>query len=57
MTNLIGNAIKFAISGQIELRVSLESLTGDQAQLHFSVRDTGIGIPADKQRSIFEAFS
>ena len=57
MTNLIGNAIKFTVSGQIELRVSLESLTGDQAQLHFSVRDTGIGIPADKQRSIFEAFS
>jgi signal transduction histidine kinase len=57
ITNLTGNAIKFTESGEVELQVTLEELTGEDAQLHFSVRDTGIGIPADKQQSIFESFS
>ena len=57
ITNLLGNALKFTSAGEIELMVSLDNLTGDEARLHFSVRDTGIGIPADKQQSIFEAFS
>jgi signal transduction histidine kinase/ActR/RegA family two-component response regulator len=53
ITNLTGNAIKFTLAGEVELRVCHEP----DALLHFSVRDTGIGIPADKQQSIFEAFS
>ena len=57
ITNLIGNAVKFTEHGEVELRVSLESVADDGAILHFSVRDTGIGIPAAKQGSIFEAFS
>jgi signal transduction histidine kinase/ActR/RegA family two-component response regulator len=57
ITNLIGNALKFTMAGEIELKVSLDDLSGDSAQLHFCVRDTGIGIPAAKQQTIFEAFS
>ncbi len=57
VTNLLGNALKFTAEGEIELNVNLEDLTGDMARLHFSVRDTGIGIPADKKLYIFEAFS
>ena len=56
LTNLISNAIKFTEQG--EIRVSLEStLTRDnKVELHFAVRDTGIGIALDKQASIFEPF-
>ncbi len=57
ITNLVGNAIKFTDEGQIALRVTLEDLLGETAKLRFSVRDTGFGIPAEKQRFIFEAFS
>ena len=57
ITNLIGNAVKFTEHGEVELRVSLESFADDGAILHFSVRDTGIGIPAAKQGSIFDAFA
>jgi two-component system, sensor histidine kinase and response regulator len=55
--NLVGNAIKFTSHGQVELEVGLDNLDGDTLRLHFVVRDTGIGIPADKQKVIFEAFS
>ncbi len=55
--NLVGNAIKFTEHGQIEFRVQTDRVEGDVAYLHFLVRDTGIGIPEDRQKSIFEAFS
>jgi signal transduction histidine kinase/CheY-like chemotaxis protein/streptogramin lyase len=57
ITNVIGNAIKFTARGEVGLEVALESRTRDQAQLHFVVRDTGIGIAPEKQKLIFEAFS
>ena len=57
VVNLLGNAIKFTKRGEVALEVGLDSRQGDQVQLHFIVRDTGIGIPAEKQRLIFEAFS
>jgi two-component system, sensor histidine kinase and response regulator len=57
LTNLLGNAIKFTLAGEVELRVELKGLTSERVQLHFSVRDSGIGIPRSKQESIFEAFS
>jgi PAS domain S-box-containing protein len=57
ITNLVGNAIKFTEAGEVELQVGLEDLGSEGARLHFSVRDTGIGIPRSKQESIFEAFS
>jgi len=53
INNLTGNAIKFTLAGEVELRVRMEG-TG---ALRFSVRDTGVGIPLDKQQKIFEAFS
>jgi signal transduction histidine kinase/CheY-like chemotaxis protein/ligand-binding sensor domain-containing protein len=55
--NLVGNAIKFTPRGEVGLEVSLESRTLDQAILHSTVRDTGIGIAPEKQKIIFEAFS
>jgi two-component system sensor histidine kinase/response regulator len=55
--NLIGNSIKFTEHGEIELEVHLEAQDREQLRLHFMVRDTGIGVPLEKQRVIFEAFS
>ncbi len=56
LVNLIGNAIKFTGRGQILLQVSGDAAEHGQQDLHFVVEDTGIGIAADKLRSIFEAF-
>ncbi|MBF0496829.1 MAG: response regulator, partial [Deltaproteobacteria bacterium] len=55
--NLIGNAIKFTDAGEVVLEVELSSQTNDEVALHFSVRDTGIGIPEDKKGRIFEPFT
>jgi len=57
VVNLIGNGIKFTEQGEVVLYVKTESRTQDQIQLHFTVADTGIGIPLEKQASIFEAFN
>jgi two-component system sensor histidine kinase/response regulator len=57
LVNLIGNAIKFTETGEIEVNIRTESQDADGTLLRFSVRDTGIGIPADKQGMIFSAFS
>jgi len=57
MVNLIGNSIKFTERGEIFVWVEKESETPRTLRLHFSIKDTGVGIPADKQSKIFEAFS
>jgi two-component system sensor histidine kinase/response regulator len=57
VVNLVGNAIKFTEHGEVVLRARVEQIEGENALLHFSVTDTGIGIPADKQQRIFEAFA
>ncbi len=57
VVNLIGNAIKFTDTGEVVVRVELDAREGGDIRLHFAVSDTGIGIPADKQSVIFEAFS
>ena len=57
IVNLVGNSIKFTEHGEIAVSVRAESETTDTACLHFAIRDTGVGIPADKQQNIFEAFS
>jgi PAS domain S-box-containing protein len=54
--NLVGNAIKFTERGEVVLEVEVDSQSEDLTTLHFAVRDTGIGIPAEKQQVIFEAF-
>ncbi len=55
--NLLGNAVKFTQQGEVELEARLESQDREGLLLHFVVRDTGIGIPAEAQAAIFEAFS
>ena len=57
LVNLAGNAIKFTSHGEVVLRVSLVSETDTQALVRFSVRDTGIGIPAEKHPMLFNSFS
>jgi two-component system sensor histidine kinase/response regulator len=58
LVNLVGNAVKFTPRGEVAFEVTLESSTAEQnVKLRFAVRDTGIGIPLEKQKLIFEAFS
>jgi signal transduction histidine kinase/CheY-like chemotaxis protein len=57
VNNLVGNALKFTERGEIAVKAELESREEGSLLLHFAVRDTGIGIPAEKQETIFEAFS
>lgn len=57
LLNLVSNAIKFTMKGEVVLRVEKESGSNDCAVLHFAVSDTGSGIPPEKQRAIFEAFT
>ena len=55
--NLLGNALKFTETGEIVLRAALDSSIGEEIRVHFGVTDTGIGIPPEKQRRIFESFA
>ena len=57
LMNLISNAVKFTERGGIVVRVGVRRATNDALTLRFSVSDTGIGIPLDKQRVIFDAFT
>jgi signal transduction histidine kinase/CheY-like chemotaxis protein/ligand-binding sensor domain-containing protein len=57
LLNLMGNAMKFTERGEIFLGIELIKTEGDQLELAFQVRDTGIGIPKDKLSRLFKAFS
>jgi signal transduction histidine kinase/ActR/RegA family two-component response regulator len=57
IVNLLGNALKFTEKGQIVLQARNESSSPSQVLLHFSVQDTGVGIPKEKQRIIFAPFA
>ena len=57
VTNLIGNAIKFTDHGEVSLRVAVESRNGPVQVLHFTVIDSGIGIPPEKHENVFEPFT
>ncbi|MBD1395410.1 PAS domain-containing hybrid sensor histidine kinase/response regulator [Mucilaginibacter glaciei] len=56
LNNLISNAVKFTSVGQITLDVSQIANYAEHARVHFEVKDTGIGIPGEKQQMIFETF-
>ena len=57
LLNLAGNAIKFTRHGEVSVRSNLEWETETEVMLRFSVKDTGIGIPANKQGRLFQKFS
>jgi PAS domain S-box-containing protein len=57
LVNLTGNAIKFTERGGVTIRVEQLSQTATEIELHFSVKDTGIGIPLNKQQHVFSAFA
>jgi CheY-like chemotaxis protein len=57
IVNLLGNAVKFTQSGEVLVSVERESAAEDAICLHFKVRDTGPGIPIEKQKKIFDAFT
>jgi signal transduction histidine kinase/DNA-binding response OmpR family regulator len=57
LLNLIGNAVKFTETGEVVLSVECERIEGERVWLTLAVSDTGIGIPLEKQASIFEPFT
>jgi two-component system sensor histidine kinase/response regulator len=57
LLNLVGNAIKFTNEGEVAVRVRQEANDGHELILHFTVSDTGIGIPEDKREVIFDPFA
>jgi len=56
LVNIVGNAIKFTERGEVVLTVTTQTLEEDHAELRFAIRDTGTGIPQDRQEAIFAAF-
>ncbi|MBK8420873.1 ATP-binding protein [Candidatus Villigracilis saccharophilus] len=57
LVNLVGNAIKFTHQGEIVIRAETLEQTEHHATVHFSVQDTGIGIPYERQAAVFERFT
>ncbi|MBI5963575.1 MAG: PAS domain S-box protein [Chloroflexi bacterium] len=57
LVNLVGNAIKFTHQGEIIIRAETLEQTEHHATVHFSVQDTGIGIPYERQAAVFERFT
>lgn len=57
VVNLIGNAIKFTDTGEVALKVAVNQKESGERLLHFTVSDTGVGIPAEKLKAIFDPFT
>ena len=57
LLNLLSNSFKFTEAGEVSLTVTAQKTTGDMFELHFAVRDTGIGIPTDRMDRLFQSFS
>ncbi len=55
--NLMSNAVKYTERGEVQIRIGLDAQEGEHCRLHFSVSDTGPGIPESEQSTIFEAFT
>jgi two-component system sensor histidine kinase/response regulator len=55
--NLVGNAIKFTAEGEVLVKVAASGTEGTNSLIHFTVSDTGIGVPPEKQKLIFEPFT
>jgi PAS domain S-box-containing protein len=56
LVNLVGNAIKFTQTGGVLVELRQESVADGEVTLHFSVRDSGVGIPVERQAAVFEPF-
>ena len=57
LANLLSNAVKFTSIGEVDISVSSKNIPGSGYEIHFAVRDTGIGIPKDKMGCLFQSFS
>src|SRR5207249_226688 len=57
IVNLVGNAIKFTEHGEVVTSIDTEFQDNDEVFLHFAITDTGIGIPSEKQKIIFDPFA
>ena len=57
LNNIVSNAVKFTHKGTITIKVGLNSIVDDMVKIDFSIEDTGIGIPEEKQELIFERFT
>lgn len=57
LSNLIGNAVKFTDTGEIVVSVTLAESTPDDVAIYFAITDTGIGIPLEAQKRLFQAFT
>jgi two-component system sensor histidine kinase/response regulator len=56
LTNLVSNALKFIVEGEVVIRANLQEISGE-LRLNCEVIDTGIGIPASKQAQLFDSFT
>ena len=57
LINLVGNAVKFTSEGEVVVRATLDAQDEESVTVRFTIRDTGIGIPKEAQKKIFESFS
>jgi len=57
LTNVLGNAVKFTPAGEVVLYVNAVNVNADEVRVEFRVRDTGIGIPREKHREVFDVFA
>ncbi|WP_045211491.1 response regulator [Desulfonatronovibrio magnus] len=57
LTNLCSNAVKFTYEGEVLIRITIDAYDADEVSLRFSVQDTGIGIPENKHKLLFDKFS